>query len=86
MAKKLGPVARYGARYGVRIRQRILEIEREASRDINCPRCGLPKVQRVSTGVYQCRHCNYKYAARAYASQYRKALGTSQEEGNVQVP
>jgi|GEM_PF-1555616 large subunit ribosomal protein L37Ae len=85
-AKKLGPVARYGARYGVRIRQRILEIEREAARETTCPRCGKPKVKRVSTGIFQCTHCEYKFAARAYVAQYRRTLGNIKEEENVQVP
>lgn len=85
-AKKLGPVARYGARYGVRIRQRILEIEREAARDRTCPRCGTAKLKRVSTAIFQCSHCKYKFAARAYTPQYRAALGRIKEEENVQVP
>ncbi|MBX8631231.1 MAG: 50S ribosomal protein L37ae [Thermoplasmata archaeon] len=73
-AKKVGSVARYGPRYGVRIRSRILEIEREAAKGVPCPRCGIVAVKRVSTSIYSCSHCGYKYAGRAYVGQFRKTV------------
>jgi large subunit ribosomal protein L37Ae len=73
-AKKVGSVARFGPRYGVRIRSRILEIEKEAAKDIACPRCGLRSVSRVSTSIYACRHCGHKYAGRAYVGQFRETV------------
>ncbi len=78
-AKKSGSVARFGPRYGVRIRARILEVEREAAKGMACPKCGAISVKRKSTAIYQCSHCNYKYAARAYVGQFRD-ITTSQKE------
>lgn len=71
-AKKLGPVARYGPRYGVRIRSRILEVEKERHRPIPCPKCGISAVEREATAIWRCRHCGYKYASRAYVGTPRK--------------
>lgn len=71
-AKKSGSVARYGPRYGVRIRSRILEIERERARGTPCPRCGVTSVEREAAAIWRCRHCGYKYAARAYVGRARK--------------
>jgi large subunit ribosomal protein L37Ae len=73
-AKKVGSVARFGPRYGVRIRSRILEIEKDAAKEIACPRCGAYSVGRVSTSIYACRHCGHKYAGRAYVGQFRKTV------------
>ncbi|MBX8636153.1 MAG: 50S ribosomal protein L37ae [Thermoplasmata archaeon] len=78
-AKKSGSVARFGPRYGVRIRARILEVEREAAKGSACPRCGMVSVKRQSTAIYQCRHCNYKYAARAYVGQFRDIIMPQKE-------
>ncbi len=73
-AKKIGSVARFGPRYGVRIRSRILEVEKERSKGIACPRCGIPSVEREAAAIWKCRHCGYKYAARAYVGTARKIV------------
>lgn len=71
-AKKIGSVARFGPRYGVRIRSRILEVEKEMARGVACPRCGIEAVEREAAAIWTCRHCGYKYAARAYVGTARK--------------
>ncbi len=78
-AKKIGSVARYGPRYGVRIRSRILEVEKERAKKIACPKCGVSAVKREATAVWKCRHCGYKYAARAYSASARKLIVPSSE-------
>ncbi len=82
-AKKIGPVARFGPRYGVRIRSRILEVEKEMARAIPCPRCGATAVEREASAIWTCRHCGYKYAARAYVGTPRKIAKpvTGEKEG-----
>lgn len=63
---KAGPVARFGPRYGVRIRRRVLDIELGLRRRHVCPRCQAPKVKRTGTGVWRCRRCGLVFAGGAY--------------------
>ncbi len=64
--RQVGVVGRYGPRYGVRIRRRVQEID-ETRRSVHvCPKCQAPKVQRRSSGVWQCRHCGHVFAGGAY--------------------
>lgn len=67
--KKAKSAGRFGARYGVRIRRRIREVEQRQKQPHPCPSCGHAKVRRVSTGIWQCRKCDYKFAGGAYVPQ-----------------
>ncbi len=80
-AKKIGSAARYGPRYGVRIRSRILEVDRERNRKTACPKCGTASVEREASAIWKCRHCGYKYAARAYVATARN-LNVPRQEGS----
>lgn len=64
--RKAGSVARFGPRYGVRIRRRIQEIEEGLKHRSECPRCAAISVRRSSTGVWACRRCGYVFAGGAY--------------------
>ncbi len=64
--RQVGVVGRYGPRYGVRIRRRVQEIEETRRATHVCPRCQAPKVQRRSSGVWQCRRCGHVFAGGAY--------------------
>ena len=64
--KKAGPIARFGPRYGVRIRRRVLDIEVVQRAPHSCPRCQAPKVKRAATGVWRCHHCGLVFAGGAY--------------------
>jgi large subunit ribosomal protein L37Ae len=67
--KKVGSVGRYQARYGVRARTIVRNIENIQKEKQNCPTCGHKKVKRISTGIWQCRKCGAKYAGGAYVPQ-----------------
>lgn len=67
--KKAGRVARLGARYGVTVRKRLLEIEAQAKRRHVCPTCGAKAVTRSSVGVWMCRRCGYTFTGGAYTPQ-----------------
>ncbi|TMA05726.1 MAG: 50S ribosomal protein L37ae [Methanobacteriota archaeon] len=64
--RKAGMVARFGPRYGVRIRRRVQEIEEGLKHRHACPRCAAIAVRRASTGVWKCRRCGYVFAGGAY--------------------
>ncbi len=64
--RQVGVVGRYGPRYGVRIRRRVQEIDETVKATHVCPKCQAPKVQRRSSGVWQCRHCGHVFAGGAY--------------------
>lgn len=64
--KKTGRVARLGARYGVTLRKRLLEIEAQAKGKHVCPSCGVKAVTRTSVGIWTCRRCSYTFTGGAY--------------------
>ncbi len=61
-----GSVARFGPRYGVRIRRRVQEIEETLRMRHLCPNCQAVAVKRRSSGVWECRHCGHVFAGGAY--------------------
>lgn len=70
--KKRGSTARFGARYGVSVKNRILEIERLKKSRYPCPRCSKRSVRRISTGIWQCSSCHYTFAGAAFTPQSGK--------------
>ncbi len=53
-------------RYGARIRKQYKAVQKEKNAQYKCPSCGKTKVQRISTGIWQCSHCGKVYAGGAY--------------------
>lgn len=64
--KKVGPAGRFKARYGVRSRNRIRNVELIQHQKHICPSCGHQSVKRVSTSIWQCRKCDIKFAGGSY--------------------
>ena len=71
--EKAGSSGRFGARYGVVVRNRTRDIDKMRTADHECPRCHRAAVSRVSTGIWQCRTCDAKIAAGAYSPVSKKA-------------
>ncbi len=67
--KKVGSTGWMGPRYGIRIRRRVLEIDRVKRAASACPRCSTVSLHRVSSGIFECRRCGTRYASNAYAFQ-----------------
>ena len=65
--KKVGIAGRLGPRYGLSVRKQVRNIETNQRRRHECPRCHHVAVKRVSTGIWTCRHCEYKFAGGAYS-------------------
>lgn len=72
--KGLGSVKRYGARYGRTVKHKLAKVEAEQKRKHKCPFCAKEQVSRVAAGIWFCKKCESKFAARAYAVGQRKAL------------
>ena len=64
--RQAGTVARFGPRYGVRIRRRVQEVEETQRAWHVCPNCQAMAVRRSSTGVWKCRRCGHTFAGGAY--------------------
>ena len=63
---KIGSAGRYGVRYGQKDRSKVAEIEKMQKQSHVCPRCGMPKVKRLSSGIWLCKKCGKKFAGHAY--------------------
>jgi large subunit ribosomal protein L37Ae len=64
--KKIGPTGWMGPRYGIRIRRRVIDIDRARARPAACPRCSTMTIHRVASGIFECRRCGTRYASNAY--------------------
>lgn len=66
MVKKVGSAGRFGTRYGMRLRQKVSEIEEIQKKLHICPKCNFKKLKRISTGIWYCKKCGTKVAGPAY--------------------
>jgi len=64
--KKVGPAGRLGARYGVRIRKRIADVEIESKGRHECPVCRAVAMSRTANGIWICNHCGANIASSSY--------------------
>ena len=64
--KKVGAMGKYGVRYGRKIRQRLLDVEKAKREKKPCPNCCKPALKRISAGIWQCKKCGAKFAGKAY--------------------
>jgi len=75
MAKKrvgLGPVKRFGVRYGrtVKIKRAAIEVMQKNS--TKCPYCSKHQVKRQAKGIWQCGKCDNKFTGQAYTFETKK--------------
>lgn len=79
--KKAGRAGRFGARYGVTLRQRVAKIEANMKVLHKCPSCQTKAVRRVSTGIWSCRKCGHTFTGGAYipATDAQKILRSFRE-------
>ena len=64
--KKVGSVGRFQARYGVRAKTRVKNVEVLQKVKHDCPKYGTKAVKRLGTSIWQCRKCGAKFAGGAY--------------------
>jgi large subunit ribosomal protein L37Ae len=64
--KKVGSTGWMGPRYGIRIRRRVLEIDRSQHKANTCPNCSTVTLWRVASGIYECQRCGTRVSSAAY--------------------
>lgn len=64
--KKVGSTGRFGARYGAKLRRRVLDIERRRSEPQRCPSCATRALAREAVGLWKCKKCGLSFAGGAY--------------------
>ncbi len=79
--KKAGLSAKFGARYGVRLRRQIAEIGKKAKQKYACPSCNYKSVKRISSGIWKCSKCGLVFTGGAYIPVTQMA----KERKNVQI-
>lgn len=77
--KKVGSTGRFGARYGRRIKVRMLDVERLQKQKHECPACTKKALKRLSKGVWKCKSCGMKMAGGAYTPEHVTTLSTGAE-------
>ena len=63
---KVGSTGRYGVRYGLTVKQKLLAIEKKQKLKYECPSCNKVNVKRLSKGIWLCNTCSNKFTGKAY--------------------
>ncbi len=65
--KKVGSTGRFGARYGAKLRRRVLDIEKRQHAPHRCPACATrASLKRQAAGLWKCKKCDLVFAGGAY--------------------
>ena len=65
-SKKTRAAGRLGARYGKRIRTKLVNVEDKQRVKQKCPYCKKLGVKRLSKGIWNCSKCGKKFASDTY--------------------
>lgn len=57
--------ARFGSKFGAKLRKRFLEVESKEGAQ-QCPYCGGTKAKRLAKGIFKCPKCG-KFTSAAYS-------------------
>lgn len=64
--KKSKSSGRFGARYGKRVRARVVQVESKQRKKQKCPFCKKIGLKRLSKGIWYCKKCDKKFASDVY--------------------
>ena len=84
--KKVGNTGWMGPRYGIRIRRKVLELDRARVLSAACPRCSTVSMDRIASGVFECRRCGAKFASGAYLFTPPPPITRSERESTLGAP
>jgi large subunit ribosomal protein L37Ae len=81
---KKGTTRRFGARYGIKVRNNVDKIEAMQKAKQLCPFCRkIGTIKREAAGIFSCKKCNNKFTGKAYFIGKRKAIGLTETEALV---
>ena len=61
--KKVKSAGRFGAGYGIRVKERLRKVEKKQRKRQVCPFCKKQAVKRVSRAIWKCNRCKKKFAS-----------------------
>jgi len=64
--KKVKSAGRFGARYGLKLKKKIVAIEKIQRKKQTCPECKSKTLKRIASGIWECKKCGNKMAGKAY--------------------
>lgn len=65
-SKKSKSSGRFGARYGKRVKVKLVKVETKQRVKQKCPLCKKLGVKRLSKGIWKCSKCDKKFASDTY--------------------
>jgi len=65
-SKKTKSAGRFGARYGKKVRDKLVSVEVKQRKRQTCPFCKRLGAKRLSKGIWNCPKCNKTFASHAY--------------------
>jgi large subunit ribosomal protein L37Ae len=65
-SKKTKSSGRFGARYGKKVRDKMVGVEEKQKKRQKCPFCKRLGVKRLSKGIWKCSKCGKKFASNTY--------------------
>ncbi|MBU2562074.1 MAG: 50S ribosomal protein L37ae [Nanoarchaeota archaeon] len=65
-SKKTKSAGRFGARYGKKVRMKVVNVEKKQRIKQTCPFCKKLGVKRLSKGIWKCSKCEKKFASNTY--------------------
>jgi large subunit ribosomal protein L37Ae len=66
-SKKTKSTGRFGARYGKKVKVKIVKVEEKQRVKQKCPFCNKTGVKRLSKGIWECKKCGKKFASNTYS-------------------
>lgn len=76
--KGLGPVKRFGVRYGRTVKFKLAQVEKKQKKLQYCPYCNKEKAKKIAMGIFECRKCNAKFTGKAFFNE-KKVIAGSEE-------
>ena len=67
-SKKSKSAGRFGARYGKKIKAKLVKVEEKQRKKQKCPFCEKLGIKKLSKGIWQCtrKKCDKKFASNTY--------------------